>query len=112
MDLNRFDMIDNFSIALTHGLLLIAVWRLIHRPDLDRQEDPPEHDKEPEGFHVPSVHKESAGMRDLVFVAYLAGLLFLAFKRPFVFTLVYAYVDIIAPQRLSYFLLNSACRFR
>ena len=42
-------MVDNFSIALTHGLLLIAAWRLIHRPDLD-QEDPPERDKEPEGF--------------------------------------------------------------
>lgn len=42
-------MIDNFSIALTHGLLLIAAWRLIHRPDLD-VEDPPERDKEPSGF--------------------------------------------------------------
>ena len=46
-------------------------------------------------------------MRDLVFVGYLLALLFIAFKRPFLFTLVYAYVDIIAPQRLSYFLLNS-----
>ena len=46
-------------------------------------------------------------MRDLVFVAYLLALLFLAFKRPFIFTLVYAYIDIVAPQRLSYFLLNS-----
>lgn len=45
-------MIDNFSIALTHGLLLIAVWRLINRPDLDH-EDPPEPDEEPEGFHAP-----------------------------------------------------------
>ncbi len=45
-------MIDNFSIALTHGLLLIAVWRLIHRPDLDL-EGPPEPDEEPEGFHAP-----------------------------------------------------------
>ncbi len=42
-------MIDNFSIALTHGLLLIAAWRLIHRDDLD-VEDPPERDKEPDGF--------------------------------------------------------------
>ncbi len=42
-------MIDNFSIALTHGLLLLAFWRLVHRPDLDR-EDPPERDKEPMGF--------------------------------------------------------------
>ncbi len=42
-------MVDNFSILLTHGLLLIAAWRLIHRPDLDK-EDPPERDKEPAGF--------------------------------------------------------------
>ncbi|MEL6876222.1 MAG: hypothetical protein AAGM33_12180 [Pseudomonadota bacterium] len=42
-------MIDNFSIALTHGLLLIAAWRLIHRPDLD-VEDPPERDPDPGGF--------------------------------------------------------------
>ena len=32
-------MIDNFSLALTHGLLLLAAWRLIFRTDLD--EDPP-----------------------------------------------------------------------
>lgn len=42
-------MVDNFSIALTHGLLLLAAWRLMHRDDLD-VEDPPERDKEPSGF--------------------------------------------------------------
>lgn len=46
-------------------------------------------------------------MRDLFFVGYLGLLMLLAFKRPFLFTLVYAYIDIIAPQRLSYFLLNA-----
>ncbi len=46
-------------------------------------------------------------MRDLAFVGYLLALMFLAFKRPFLFTLIYAYVDIVAPQRLSYFMLNS-----
>ncbi|MEL6876223.1 MAG: DUF5935 domain-containing protein, partial [Pseudomonadota bacterium] len=46
-------------------------------------------------------------MRDLVFVGYLVALMLIAFKRPFLFTLIYAYVDIIAPQRLSYFMLNS-----
>jgi len=48
-------MIDNFSIALTHGLLLIAAWRLMHRDDLD-VEAPPEPDKEPIGFS-----KQSSG---------------------------------------------------
>jgi putative inorganic carbon (hco3(-)) transporter len=46
-------------------------------------------------------------MRDLFFVGYIGLLLLMAFKRPFLFTLTYAYVDIVAPQRLSYFLLNS-----
>jgi putative inorganic carbon (hco3(-)) transporter len=46
-------------------------------------------------------------MRDLIFVAYIAIIMLMAFKRPFLFTLVYAYVDIVSPQRLSYFLLNS-----
>jgi len=42
-------MIDNFSIALTHGLILIAFLRLSNRIDLDK-ETPPEPDKEPDGF--------------------------------------------------------------
>jgi putative inorganic carbon (hco3(-)) transporter len=46
-------------------------------------------------------------MRDLIFVGYVVLIMLIAFKRPFLFTLVYAYVDIVSPQRLSYFLLNS-----
>ena len=29
-------MIDYFTIALTHGLMAIALWRLLWRDDLDR----------------------------------------------------------------------------
>lgn len=46
-------------------------------------------------------------MRDLVFVAYLAALFGLGFKRPFLFVLAYVYVDMVSPQRLTYILLNS-----
>ena len=46
-------------------------------------------------------------MRDLFFVGFLLFIMLLAFKRPFMFTLIYAYIDIIAPQRMSYYLLNS-----
>ncbi|WP_129793035.1 DUF5935 domain-containing protein [Sphingosinicella sp. CPCC 101087] len=46
-------------------------------------------------------------MRDLAFVGFIAALLALGLKRPFLFVLGYAYVDIVAPQRLSYYLLNS-----
>ena len=28
-------MIDNFALLLSHGLMLLAAWRLLSRPDLD-----------------------------------------------------------------------------
>ncbi|MFL6858408.1 MAG: hypothetical protein ACJ8EB_10950 [Allosphingosinicella sp.] len=28
-------MIDNFALALSHGLLILAAWRLVSRADLD-----------------------------------------------------------------------------
>jgi hypothetical protein len=34
-------MIDNFALALSHGLLLLAAWRLLSRPDLDDDSLPP-----------------------------------------------------------------------
>lgn len=46
-------------------------------------------------------------MRDLVFAFYLLSLLGMALKRPFLLMLVYAYIDIVSPQRLCYYLLNS-----
>jgi len=46
-------------------------------------------------------------MRDLALIGFLAALLLLAVKRPFLFTLAYIYVDTVSPQRLSYYLLNS-----
>lgn len=35
-------MIDNFSLALTHGLLLLVAWRLLFRADLDDDGASPE----------------------------------------------------------------------
>jgi probable O-glycosylation ligase (exosortase A-associated) len=46
-------------------------------------------------------------VRDLAFVGFLVALLALGFKRPFLWVLAYAYVDIVSPQRLSYYLLNA-----
>ena len=31
-------MIDYFALALCHGLLLLMLWRIQQRPDLDREE--------------------------------------------------------------------------
>lgn len=32
-------LVDIFTLALTHGLLAVAVWRLLFRPELDGEED-------------------------------------------------------------------------
>jgi hypothetical protein len=40
-------MIDNFALALSHGLILLAAWRLFFRPDLD-DENAPEPRPQPE----------------------------------------------------------------
>ena len=39
-------MIDNFSLALTHGLMMLAAWYLLKRPDLDSEPSP--HDEPPQ----------------------------------------------------------------
>ena len=31
-------MIDNFALGLTHGLMLLAAWRLLSRPDLNQDD--------------------------------------------------------------------------
>ena len=46
-------------------------------------------------------------MRDLFFVGFLATLFAFGFRRPFMFVLAYAYIDIVSPQRLTYLLLNT-----
>ena len=46
-------------------------------------------------------------MRDLAFLAFLLAIVGFGLKRPFLLVLVYVYIDIVAPQRLTYFLLNA-----
>ncbi len=46
-------------------------------------------------------------MRDLAFIAFLLAIMGLGFRRPFIFVLGYIYIDNVAPQRLSYLLLNT-----
>src|ERR1700712_5503072 len=46
-------------------------------------------------------------LHDLAFVGFLAALMGLALRRPFLFILAYVYIDVVSPQRLTYFLLNS-----
>lgn len=42
-------MIDNFSLALSHGLLLLAAVRLLFLRELDK-EPPPRPEAEPKGW--------------------------------------------------------------
>ena len=42
-------MIDNFALLLTHGLMALAAWRLVNRPDLDDDSAPPAEEC-PRGF--------------------------------------------------------------
>lgn len=30
-------MVDNFSLAVAHALIALAIWRLLRRDDLDRE---------------------------------------------------------------------------
>lgn len=55
-------MIDNFSLFLTHGLLLLAAWRLVLRPDLDSEPPPPADESATQGFGARP--RGGAGKRD------------------------------------------------
>lgn len=46
-------------------------------------------------------------MRDLAFLGFLAALFGMGFRRPFLLVLAYVYIDIVSPQRLTYYLLNA-----
>lgn len=46
-------------------------------------------------------------MRDLGLIAFLLAMLVCGFRRPFVFVLAFVYVDLLQPQRLSYYMLSS-----
>ncbi|RHW17857.1 putative O-glycosylation ligase, exosortase A system-associated [Sphingomonas gilva] len=41
-------------------------------------------------------------MRDLIFLAFILAIMGAGLKRPFLFVLLYVYIDIVAPQRLTY----------
>ena len=53
-------MIDLFTLALTHGLIVLALWRLLFRPELDA-EDAPEEPRRPWIKDAPGVAEEGAG---------------------------------------------------
>jgi probable O-glycosylation ligase (exosortase A-associated) len=46
-------------------------------------------------------------VRDLAFLGFLLALIGLGLRRPFLLVLAYVYVDVVVPQRLTYWLLNA-----
>ena len=59
---------------------------------------------------LPGPGPASAGgatMRDLFLIGFLFSLFALGMRRPFLMVLAYIYIDIVAPQRLTYHLLNT-----
>jgi len=46
-------------------------------------------------------------MRDLFLIGFLFSLFAMGLRRPFLFVLAYIYIDIVSPQRLTYYLLNT-----
>lgn len=48
-----------------------------------------------------------APMRDLFLIGFLFSLFAMGLRRPFLLVLVYIYIDIVSPQRLTYYLLNT-----
>ena len=53
-------MIDLFTLALTHGLIVLTLWRLLFRPELD-VEDAAEAPRRPWLRDEPSPDEKAAG---------------------------------------------------
>jgi hypothetical protein len=54
-------MIDNFALLLSHGLILLAAWRLTGRPDLDDDAASPDAPAKPPFWRRPGSRKDEAG---------------------------------------------------
>jgi probable O-glycosylation ligase (exosortase A-associated) len=51
--------------------------------------------------------RRSARVRDLFLIGFIALIALFGLRRPFLFICGYIYIDIVSPQRISYYLLNS-----
>ena len=52
-------MVDYFSLALSHGVLLLAFWRLMLRDDLDVEPAPGEEGEDAEPVPAPEPRKSA-----------------------------------------------------
>ncbi|WCM25309.1 hypothetical protein NDN01_14675 [Sphingomonas sp. QA11] len=53
-------MIDNLALAISHGLMLLAAWVLLRRPDLDKEPDPEDSTPAPKGVTSKSGNRPGA----------------------------------------------------
>jgi len=56
-------MIDNFALAVSHGLMLLAAWFLLRRPDLDKEPGPQDSPPSPSPTHGPSRNPKAGDRR-------------------------------------------------
>ncbi len=56
-------MVDYFALALSHGLLALAVWRLLWRDDLDRDPEPGAPDQADQAGDKPTAKPVRPGLR-------------------------------------------------
>jgi hypothetical protein len=52
-------MIDNLSLGLTHGLMLLAAWLLMKRPDLDSEAPAPRQWRTRRKAQPPETHPDA-----------------------------------------------------
>lgn len=53
-------MIDNLALAISHGLMLLAAWVLLRRPDLDKEPGPEDSTPAPKGATPESGNRPGA----------------------------------------------------
>ena len=95
-------MIDNLALGLSHGLMMLAAFLLLNGPTSTASPA-----RTTPAIPSASRTEKPRPMRDLAFIAFLLAFFGMGFKRPFLLVLVYVYIDIVSPQRLTYLLLNS-----
>ena len=57
-------MVDILALAISHGLLLLAAWRLLWRPDLDEEKGRSDEPPSRKGIRTMKVRRDEPGGSD------------------------------------------------
>ena len=99
-------LIDILTLALTHGLMALALWRLLFRADLDADEGEARRRARPWRKRAGGAGGPGRCLtsRSLGFIGLFLAL---GLKRPFFWVLAYIYIDVVAPQKIGWGLIQS-----